>query len=109
MTETEFSDDAKSLMCGLFAFGHGTVTSHPPHATYRANEAAFLELLSAGLITREPFNRFDVWLHKPTERLSEEAAKHRHWYFSRVFPDAPPRHEGVKRQEATGSDKKRQS
>lgn len=91
MSETgQFSDDAKMLMCGIFAFGHGTVKSHPPHRTYRSKEAAFQELLDRGLITKEPFNKFDIWLYKPTERLTEESAKHRHWYFSEAFPSPTP-------------------
>ena len=75
-----FSDDAKTLMCGLFAYGLGTVKSHPPHATYQRYEHAFRELLDAKLIIKEPFNRFDIWLYKPTKRLAGEASKHRAYY-----------------------------
>ena len=91
MSETAFSDDAKMLMCGIFAFGRGTVKSHPPHQTYQSKQSAFQELLDRGLITKEPFNQFDIWLYKPTERLEEESGKHREWYWSKAFdkPDTP--------------------
>ena len=87
---SDFSDDAKTLMCGIFAFGNGTVKSHPPHATVGRYQAAFDELERARLITKEPFNQFDVWLYKPTDALAAEANKHRAAYFSRMFEDAKP-------------------
>lgn len=89
MSKAEFSDDAKMLMCGLFAFGRGTVKSHPPHATYNSKREAFQELLDRGMITKEPFNKFDIWLYKPTERMDEESANHRRWYYGQAL-SLPP-------------------
>lgn len=88
MAET-WSDGAKELMCGLFAFGRGTVKSHPPHATLTKNKAAFDELQAAGLIRKEPFNQFDVWLYSPEPALEAEAQKHRKWYWARHAFTAP--------------------
>lgn len=82
---TTFSDDAKALMCGLFAYGSGTVTSRPPHATVQKHQAAFDELLGAGLIVREPFNQFDVWTYRPTEKLAVTANQFRAWHVARMF------------------------
>lgn len=46
---SEFSEEAVTLMCGIFAFGKGTVKSHPPHATVGRYQSAFQELIDAGL------------------------------------------------------------
>lgn len=80
---TEFSEDAIQLMCGLFFFGEGTVKSHPPHAMYNSKSSAFQELLDAKLITKEPFNKFDIWLYKPTPKMAKEAEKHKEQYWKR--------------------------
>lgn len=48
------SDDAILLAKGWFSFGSkASVSSHPPHANMKANQAALDELLAADLITHE--------------------------------------------------------
>lgn len=84
---SEYSDDAKNLMCGLFFFGRGTVKSSPPHSTLTKNKAAFDGLEAGGLIAREPFNDHDVWLYSPTAAMEAEADQHRKWYFQRHLPE----------------------
>jgi hypothetical protein len=64
----ELSDDAKMILSGFFHSGpKTTVKSSPPHATIAKYAAAWQELLDRGLITKEPFNRFDVWLYRGTD------------------------------------------
>ena len=55
----ELSQAAKDMAAGWFAFGKkSVVNSHEPHATVNANRAALDELIAAGLVTAEPFNKF---------------------------------------------------
>ena len=86
---SELSDLAKETVCGLFFFGMGTVKSSPPHSTVSKNREVFDELIMAGLITRKPFNKYDVWLYEPTPAMPAEAAKLKHWYYSRHLPKLP--------------------
>lgn len=83
----KFSDEAKELMCGLFFFGKGTIKSSPPHAMLSRISGAMDELIGSGLVTKKPFNKFDIWLYEPTERMEPEADKHKKWYYSRHLPE----------------------
>jgi hypothetical protein len=60
----DLSDEAIILAFGWFSFGaKASVTSHPPHANMKANQAALDELLAAGLITHEHEQRPGIDRH----------------------------------------------
>lgn len=76
------SDDAIKLAFGWFSFGSkAAVTSHPPHATIKANRTALDELLEAELITHEherhERHRIDRHHYKGTRAIGELLATER--------------------------------
>lgn len=81
-----FSDEAKKLMCDLFLFGKGMVCSRPPHINVQRNQRALDELISAGLVSKKPYDEHDVWVYEPTERLAGEAEKHTRWFYTQDIP-----------------------
>lgn len=82
------SEAARDLCSGSFQWGKKcTVVSHKPHAWMTKRQAAVDELVAAGLITREPYNRTGSILLTGTDAAGDigrkraaEIAKREGWF-----------------------------
>lgn len=72
----DLSEAALDVLARWFAMSpRDTMRSHPPHATLSAIRPAMTELVAAGLITEEPFNRHGSILFTGSAQAHEIGSK----------------------------------
>lgn len=72
MTVDELSDDAKTVAACLFPTIASTATFHlREHRPTERTQAALDEMVAAGLVSCEPFNRFGGKVYKPLVEFSD--------------------------------------